>query len=203
MSPPEEIRDALRRLRRRGIRRWGFQRATVAVTIVTGAGGPAVLLIRRADSWHPHGGRFVLPGGRTDRWESASGAARRQLVEEFGLCLPPEAVLGRLDDYPTHAGLVITPVVLWAAQRAEPGRLQPVPGQAPVGQVLAVPFTDLDVEPVFVASSKADHPVIRLPLDGKWLHAPTAAVLHQFREVVLHRRPTRVAHLEEPVFVGH
>ena len=82
MSPPEEIRDALRRLRRRGIRRWGFQRATVAVTIVTGAGGPAVLLIRRADSWHPHGGRFVLPGGRTDRWESASGAARRQLVEE-------------------------------------------------------------------------------------------------------------------------
>ncbi len=30
--------------------------------------------------------------------------------------------------------------------------------------------------------------------------APTAAMLHQFGEVVLHGRPTRVAHLEQPVF---
>jgi hypothetical protein len=32
------------------------------------------------------------------------------------------------------------------------------------------------------------------------VHAPTAAVLHQFREVVLRGRATRVAHFEQPVF---
>jgi hypothetical protein len=116
------------------------------------------------------------------------------------MCLPPEPVLGRLDDYATHARLVITPVVLWAGEHAEPRRLHQVPHQAPATEVLAVPFTDLDVEPVFVANSESDRPVILLPLHGGWLHAPTAAVLHQFREVVLHRRCTRVAHLEQPVF---
>jgi hypothetical protein len=112
--------------------------------------------------------------------------------------LPPESVLGRLDDYATHTGLVITPVVLWAGELAEPRRLHQLPQQAPPAALLAVPFTDLDVEPVFVATSESDRPVIRLPLHGAWLHAPTAAVLHQFREVVLHRRRTRVAHLDQP-----
>ncbi len=181
MSPPEEIHDALRRFHRRGVRRWGSSRAAVAVTIVTGADGPAVLLTRRADSLSAHSGEFALPGGRTDRWESAAAAGRRRLAGEFGIRLAPKSVLGLLDDYVTHTRLVITPVVFWAG------------AHAPAAEVLAVPFADLDVEPMFVASSESDRPVIRLPLHGGWLHAPTAAVLHQFREVVLHRRRTRVA----------
>ncbi len=95
--------------------------------------------------------------------------------------LPPESVLGLLDDYVTNTKLVITPVVLWAGEHAL------------AADVVVVPFADLDVEPMFVASSESDRPVIRLPLHGGWLHAPTAAVLHQFREVVLHCRRTRVA----------
>jgi len=118
--------------------------------------------------------------------------------------LPREAVLGLLDDYVTHARLVMTPVVLWVGEHAEPRRLpravpEQVSQQARATEVIAVPFPDLDVEPVFVASSESGRPVIRLPLRGGWLHAPTAAVLHQFREVVLHRRRTRVAHLQQPV----
>ena len=35
---------------------------------------------------------------------------------------------------------------------------------------------------------------------GHLVHAPTAAVLFQFREVALHGRDTRVAELEQPVF---
>lgn len=193
MSPPEEIGYALRCLRRRRIRRWGSSRAAVAVTIVTGAVGPAVLLTRRADSAHPRSGQLALPGGRTDRWESASGAARRQLAEGLGMRLPPESVLGLLDDYPVHARLVITPVVLWAGEHGDRLHLNQALEPARTDEVLAVPFTDLDVEPVFVASSESERPVIRLPLLGEWLHAPTAAALHQFREVVLHRRRTRVA----------
>ena len=39
-----------------------------------------------------------------------------------------------------------------------------------------------------------------MPLAGSKIHAPTAAVLYQFREVALAGRDTRVAHLEQPVF---
>jgi ADP-ribose pyrophosphatase YjhB (NUDIX family) len=181
MNPPAEIRGALRHLRRRGVRRWGSSRAVVAVTVITAAGSPAVLLTRGADSASPHPGEFALPGGQADRWESVSAAARRRLAEQLGMRLPPESVLGLLDDHVTPTTLVITPVVLWTS---EPAR---------AADAIAVPFTELDVEPVFLASAESERPVIRLPLHGGWLHAPTAAVLHQFREVVLHRRRTRVA----------
>ena len=190
MSPPSEIRDALRRFRRRRARRWSTQRATVAVTVVAARGGPAVLLTRRADALSTCAGQLALPGQWVGRWESAAAAARRQLADDFGIHLPSESVLGLLDDYlDDHPGAgrqVITPVVLWAADNAE------------AAGVTTVRFADLDVEPMFVSSAESDRPAIRLPLHGEWLHAPAAAVLHQFREVVLHRRPTRVAHLGPP-----
>jgi 8-oxo-dGTP pyrophosphatase MutT (NUDIX family) len=201
VSSAEEIQDALRRFPRRGIRWWaswrgGSPRAAVAVTVVTGGSGPAVLLTRRAGGLHEHLGlheylgQHVLPGLCTDPRESAPAAARRALAEELGMLLPPESVLGLLDDYETRSGFVITPVVVWAGVRGEPLHSRD-------GQVLAVPFADLDVEPMFVASAESGHSVIRLPLHGEWLHAPTAAVLYQFREVVLRHRRTRVAHFAE------
>jgi hypothetical protein len=33
-----------------------------------------------------------------------------------------------------------------------------------------------------------------------WIHAPTAAVIYQFRELAVHGRTTRVAQYEQPVF---
>jgi len=194
MSSPDEIGSALRCLRRLGLSRWGSSRAAVAVTLVPAAAGPPVLLTRRAAPLRPSTGPLALPGGRADRWESASGAARRQLAENLGMRLPPESVLGLLDDHTIDDRLVITPVVLWAGEHGERLRLSPPLQQARGDDGLAGPFTDLDVEPVFVATSESGSPVIRLPLHGGWLHAPTAAVLHQFREVVLYRRRTRVAH---------
>ena len=41
---------------------------------------------------------------------------------------------------------------------------------------------------------------IPIPMVRTEIHAPTAAVLYQLREVALHGRATRVAHLEQPVF---
>lgn len=203
MSLRSEIRQALRRFPRRGARfstrfgtRSGARPAAVAITIVTGDSGPAVLITRRADSLRAHPGQYALPGGRIDPGESAAEAALRELAEELGVRLPRDSVLGLLDDYVTRSGFAITPVVVWAGEYDEPLR----PQETEVAEVFAVPFADLDVEPVFVAIPESDRPVIRLPLRGGWLHAPTAAVLHQFREVVLHRRRTRVAHFEQPVF---
>lgn len=170
----------------------------MAITIVIGDTGPAVLITRRVDALHGHPGQYALPGGRVDPGESAADAALRELAEGLGIRLPRASVLGLLDDYVTRSGLVITPVVLWAGDDEHPPRPRQALSAAHVAEVVAVPFADLDVEPVFVAVPESDRPVIRLPLHGDWLHAPTAAVLHQFREVVLHRRPTRVAHFDEP-----
>ena len=107
----------------------GRRRAAVAVTLTeegTGAqieGLPvhatwqqasALLLTRRADSLRVHAGQWALPGGRIDDGESPEQAALRELHEEVGLALDPGAVLGRLDDYATRSGYVLTPVVVCA-----------------------------------------------------------------------------------------
>jgi hypothetical protein len=45
-----------------------------------------------------------------------------------------------------------------------------------------------------------EHPVLRMPVGERWIAAPTAAFLYQFREWLLLGRPTRVAHFDQPFF---
>ena len=45
-----------------------------------------------------------------------------------------------------------------------------------------------------------DTPLLALSLLGTEIYAPTAAILHQFSEVAVHGRTTRVAHFEQPRF---
>ncbi|MCM0608312.1 MAG: CoA pyrophosphatase [Ideonella sp. WA131b] len=158
---------------------------------------PALLLTRRADHLRAHAGQWALPGGRIDEGEAPEAAARRELLEELGLALPPEAVLGRLDDYATRSGYVITPVVLWGG----PARAL-VPNPAEVAAVHRVPVAELlrADAPLLDAVPGAEHPVLRLPLGRSWVAAPTAAFLYQFREWVLLGRATRVAHFDQPRF---
>ncbi len=161
------------------------------------AGGAAFLLCRRASRMNRHAGQWALPGGRIDEGETALDAALRECDEELGLTLGPDALVGWLDDYPTRSGYVITPVVLWAG--AFPA-LAPSPDE-----VLAVYRIGLhalrDSEPRFVSIPESDRPVVQVPLGNDLIHAPTGAVLLQFREVALHGRAgTRVDHLEQPVF---
>jgi ADP-ribose pyrophosphatase YjhB (NUDIX family) len=166
--------------------------------IVTGeAGEAALLLTRRAQRLSAHPGQYALPGGRVDEGESALEAARREAREEIGLELAAEAFLGRLDDYPTRSGYLITPLVAWVA-----AGVAITPNPAEVEQVYRVPLVDLGCEgsPQFVSIPESERPVIRYPLLGSLIHAPTAAVLYQFMEVALFGRDTRVAHLEQPVW---
>ncbi|MBN9109696.1 MAG: CoA pyrophosphatase [Pseudonocardia sp.] len=157
--------------------------------------GLALLLTRRAPTLRRHANQWALPGGRLDPGETEIVAARRELDEELGLRLGDDAVLGVLDDYPTRSGYLITPVVLWGGPARD---LTPNPDE--VGSVHRVALRQIDVEPRFLTIPESEAPVIQLPMLGRFVHAPTGAVLHQFREVVLHGRPTRVAHLEQPVF---
>jgi 8-oxo-dGTP pyrophosphatase MutT (NUDIX family) len=192
-SPRDRIAAALRRFPRKALDRRDLKPAAVGITLVDA--GAAFLLTRRARSLRGHAGQWALPGGRTDPGESVGAAARRELAEELGLVLDADAELGLLDDYATRSGYLITPVVLWAGDDPQ---LRPNPAE--VSELHRVSLEKIDVEPRFLTIPESDAPVIQLPLMGRFVHAPTGAVLHQFREVVLHGRDTRVAHLEQPVF---
>jgi 8-oxo-dGTP pyrophosphatase MutT (NUDIX family) len=175
----------------------GRRHAAVAAVLCTADGVPSFLLTRRAPRLRAHAGQWALPGGSVDPGETPEDAARRELEEELGLAVGADAVLGMLDDYETRSGFVITPVVVWAGP-------DPVltPNPSEVARAYVVPLAELDRPdaPRFVTIDESPRPVVQMPLLGHLIHAPTAAVLYQLREVVLHGRPTRVADFEQPVF---
>ena len=162
------------------------------------AGGAAFLLCRRAATLNGHGGQWALPGGRMDPGETAEDTARRELHEELGLELGADAVLGRLDDYTTRSGYVITPVVLWADGDVE---LTPNPDEVACAYRIGLHELQRSDSPRFVSIPESDRPVVQVPLGKDLIHAPTGAVLVQFRWVALDgRADDRVHDFEQPVF---
>jgi hypothetical protein len=56
-------------------------------------------------------------------------------------------------------------------------------------------------EPRFLTIAESDQPILQLPLGNDLIHAPTAAILYQFRQVALRGQAgERVHHIGEPVF---
>lgn len=162
------------------------------------AGGASFVLCRRSAGLNKHASQWALPGGRLDDGESVIDAALRETDEEIGVALSGSAVLGLLDDYATRSGYVITPVVVWGGEGVV---LRPSPDE-----VLAVYRVGLHQltrpdSPRFVSIPESDRPVVQVPLGGDLIHAPTGAVLVQFRWVGLDGRVNeRVDQFEQPVF---
>jgi mutator protein MutT len=158
---------------------------------------PALLLTRRASTLSAHAGQWALPGGRIDDGETPEQAALRELFEEIGLQLAPESILGRLDDYATRSGYLITPVVVWAG----PARHTALNADE-VASLHRIPTDELlrADAPILNQVRGAAHPVLRMPVGSGWIAAPTAVFLYQFREWCLLGRETRVAHFDQPAF---
>ncbi|NED70012.1 CoA pyrophosphatase, partial [Streptomyces sp. SID10244] len=77
------------------------------------------------------------------------------------------------------------------------GEAEPTPSPDEVAQLFFVTLDELMVEPRFLTIPESDRPVIQLPIVGALVHAPTAAVIYQFAEVVLRGRSTRVDGFEQ------
>ena len=208
----ERLRRNLSGFEARALDPGGQVRAAVAFTLVdaseaAGIGNiphrgedrdqAAYILTTRAARLSSHPGQRAYPGGRLDPGESAEAAALRELAEEVGLELGAEAVLGRLDDYATRSGYVITPVVVWGGPANGL-----VPNAGEVERIHRVPLGELlrDEAPILETIPESRHPVLKMPLGDEWFAAPSAAIAYQFREVALLGRPTRVAHFEQPYF---
>jgi 8-oxo-dGTP pyrophosphatase MutT (NUDIX family) len=157
----------------------------------------AFILTTRAARLSSHAGQRAYPGGRIDSGESVEQAALRELEEEVGLRLGRDSVLGRLDDYATRSGYVISPVVVWGGSDA---RLVPNPGE--VAGIHRIPLAELlrADAPILETISESEHPVLKMPVGDEWFAAPSAVIAYQFREVALLGRNTRVAHYEQPYF---
>lgn len=116
----------------------GFRRAAVLVPLLEGDDGLELLFTVRSSSLSNHAGQIAFPGGGMEDGEELVSAALRETLEEVGLRVAPEEVLGALSDHPSPARYVATPVV---ARIPWPQPLRPNPYE--VSDVFTVPLSAL------------------------------------------------------------
>jgi 8-oxo-dGTP pyrophosphatase MutT (NUDIX family) len=144
-----------------------------------------------------HAGQWAIPGGHLEAGETPEQAALRELDEEVALPLPRDRILGRLDDFVTRSGFVMTPIVIWGGATVS---LEPNPEE--VRSVHRIPIREFlrPDAPMLEEVSHSPHPILYMPVGCSWIASPTAALLYQFREVAILGNQTRVAHFEQPMF---
>ena len=105
--------------------------------------------------------------------------------------------MGRLDDFQTQSGFVVSPVVVWN-DSANPLSIN----TDEVARVFEVPFSELLSSELANIDRSQDPPMFSIhpPTINHKVYSPTAAMVYQFREVLLLNKSTRVSHFAQPKF---
>lgn len=189
----ETIRGNLARFPRTEAVAAGLRRAGVVITVHPWREEAHVLVLKRSFAGR-NAGQWALPGGRLEPGEGPVEGALRELAEEVGLVVRPEQVAGRLDDFVTGSGFVISPVVVVLRDGVRPRR-----DPHEVHSLHPVPLRRL-VDPELPRWRRTpEGALLQMPLRHDMvIHAPTGALLWQFREVALLGRATRVTRVTQP-----
>jgi 8-oxo-dGTP pyrophosphatase MutT (NUDIX family) len=133
-------------------------------------GSVNLVFLRRAETLRRHGGQVAFPGGKRDP-EDASllHTALREAGEEVGVAAHAIDVLGRLDDYVTMTGFVITPFVGWIAGDTP---LEPNPDE--VARIFYAPLSRFVEAPNERRAQFFDR--FGYTIDGEFLWGATAAI---------------------------
>ena len=158
--------------------------AAVLVPLIERSRGFTVLLTQRAESLNEHAGQISFPGGRIEVDDlDAVDAALRETEEEIGLPRTLVTIVGRLDDYETGTGFIITPLVGFVTP---PFQVRPDPLE--VAEAFEVPLTYI-MDPANHRRESSDFGGIRrhyyvLPYEGRSIWGATAGMLINLYEVL-------------------
>ena len=175
-----------------------LRKASVGIIIVESQEGKAgFILTRRSRGLRNHSHQYALPGGRIDPGETREETVLREVREEIGISVSSNEILGCLDEYETRSGFSITPIVLWVEDLST---MVPEPDE--VDEILIIDLEELfrSDSPRWVDIDESDKQVLQLPIKNRLIHAPTAALLYQFKEVGIVGNLLRTDHVEEPVW---
>jgi 8-oxo-dGTP pyrophosphatase MutT (NUDIX family) len=164
--------------------------ASVLLALLARPAGLSVLLTERAAHLKDHAGQVSLPGGRIAEGETPAAAALREAHEEVGLAPAAVDVLGSLDALLTGTGFAVTPVVGLITDAA----FVPTPDAREVARVFELPLAYVlnegNVTVDYFERHGARLRTYELRHEGFRIWGATAAILHDFREVILDERAT-------------
>lgn len=89
----------------------GFRRAAVLVPLIKREDDLELLFTVRSSKLSSHAGQIAFPGGRLDEGEDFIQAALRESNEEVGIQATTVEIIGELDQHPSPARYVVTPIV--------------------------------------------------------------------------------------------
>jgi 8-oxo-dGTP pyrophosphatase MutT (NUDIX family) len=162
----------------------GRRPAAVLVPLVRHEAGMTVILTQRTAHLTEHAAEVSFPGGRLEADDDgAVDAALRETEEEIGLARTRVEVVGRLDDYETGTGYVVTPIV---GLIRPPFDLTPDPFE--VEEVFEVPLafildqTNHELRSgVFRGKERRYY---AMPYEGRFIWGATAGMLVNLYEVL-------------------
>jgi 8-oxo-dGTP pyrophosphatase MutT (NUDIX family) len=137
--PKETIRLMLETHVRRSGEPEGLRPAAVLIPLYENDDGVYLIFTRRTQDVEYHKGQISFPGGARDDGDGGTVAtALREAHEEVSIPRETVEVLGKLDDYATPSGFLVTPVAGWI-----PADLELEPHAPEVDEILHVPLEHL------------------------------------------------------------